>query len=463
MHNKLRQIFFIMCCITLANNLQAQVNSPYSRIGLGNIFPTTFTASNGMGGLSIAQFSEGLSANNIQFMNPATYSYLSKTIFDIGVYANFLSLQTNTEDFTSGNANLSYFAFGFSPNNKKTRHDFGFSTGLIPFSGFQYNIEKDSINTTDTLIGLQTTNYRGEGTLYQYYLGAGYNYKFGKDTLRRGNYKSSIGVGINTGYLFGNLQNITVAYFPENTNSLATKYVRSTEVNGGLFSAGITYQTTFGRYDMNRDGDNKNSDTLYTFNFGAGFSPQLLVDGTQSVSWYTIAKAGDIEQITDTLLVENDTSASILIPAQFHAGISINNYKALGERTRFSVGSEFSTMLWGNFQGFQYSDSLANSFRLKIGTEVIPIRPEKTGKIRRPIIYRFGGYGGKSNLVINGVQLSDFGITAGMGIPVGVSRLNISANLGFRGNNSDLQETYINFGAGFNLYDLQWFQKRQQN
>ncbi|MFN0274259.1 MAG: hypothetical protein ACKVPJ_00815 [Chitinophagales bacterium] len=454
------RIFFLATFYLCFPLLHAQVNSPYSRIGLGNIFPTTFTGSNGMAGLSVAQFGEGLLYNNIQFNNPATYSYLSKTVFDVGLYANFLTLQTSTEQFTSGDANLSYFALGFSPNNKKTRHDVGFSTGLIPFSGFQYNIEQDSSDLIDTLIGLQTTNYRGTGQLNQFYIGGAYNYKFGKDTLRQGNFHNSIGAGINIGYLFGSLENITVASFPETSNSYSTKYVRDTEIGGGLFSAGITYQTTFGKYDLGTK-DEKKSDTLYTLNFGASFSPQLAVNGTQSVSWFTILKLGDVESITDTLLIENDTSATILIPSQFNLGLSFNNYKTLDDkRTKFSVGAEFTTALWSNFEGFQYSDSLQNSYRVKLGTEIIPPRNKKD---KRLITYRFGAYAGKSQLVINNTQLSDFGITAGTGLPVGISRLNLSANLGFRGYNADLNETYVNFGLGFNLNDLQWFQKRQQN
>lgn len=453
----LLQAAFIFCIPLLT---QAQVNSPYSRIGLGNIFPSTFTASNGMAGLSVAQFGEGLLYNTIQFNNPATYSYLSKTVFDVGLYANFLTLQTSTEEFTSGDANLSYFSFGFSPNNKRTRHDVGFSTGLIPYSGFQYNIQQDSTDITDTLIGLQSTNYRGTGQLYQFYVGGGYNYKFGKDTLRKGNYHNSIGAGINIGYLFGSLENVTVASFPETSNSYSTKYERDTEIGGSLFSAGITYQTTFGKYDL-RTTQEKKSDTLYTLNFGASISPQLAVNGTQSVGWYTIVKVGTIESITDTLLIENDTSATILIPAQFNVGLSFNNFRTLDEnRTKFSVGAEFTTAMWSNFEGFQYSDSLANSYRIKLGTEIIPPR---TRKDKRLISYRFGAYAGKSQLKINNTQLSDFGITAGSGLPVGLSRLNLSANLGFRGYNAELNETYFNFGIGFNLNDLQWFQRRQQN
>ncbi|MBC8046758.1 MAG: hypothetical protein H7Y00_08185 [Fimbriimonadaceae bacterium] len=460
MRNYFQKAIYLLLFITFFScSVFAQVNSPYSRIGLGNIFPTTFSASNGMGGLTVAQFSDlFVYGNNIQYTNPATYSFLSKTVFEVGVYANFLNLQTSTDEFTSGDANLSYFAFGFSPNNKRSQHDFGFSAGLIPYSGFQYNIQQDSLNVTDTLIGTQSINYRGDGTLYQFYGGLGYNYKFGEDSIHKATYHNSIGVGVNGGYLFGSLENITVASFPDAGNSFSTKYVRGTDMGGGIMNAGLTYQTTFGKYDK-RDIENK-VDTLYTLNIGASFSPSIQIDGTQSISWFTVKKFDEVEQIVDTLLIKNDTSTSIVIPAQFTAGLSFNNFKNQdGSKTKFSVGAEYTTTLWSQYEGFQYSDSLANSYRIKIGAEIIPSREDKT---KRLIPYRFGAYVGKSYVVVDGEQLSDFGITIGSGIPFGISRLNIAANLGFRGNNAEIQETYANFSLGFNLNDLYWFQKREK-
>ena len=113
--------------------LSAQVNSPYSRYGLGNIFPATFGAANGMAGVSAAYFTP----TNINYLNPASYSELNFAIFEVGAAGNVLSLETATEKFTSGDGNLSYLAFGFPLFKQLRRHKFGLSFGLIPYSGFQ--------------------------------------------------------------------------------------------------------------------------------------------------------------------------------------------------------------------------------------------------------------------------------------------------------------------------------------
>ena len=83
-------IFNLAVLLIIQLQISAQVNSPYSRIGLGNIFPTTFSASTGMGGISMAQFN----ITDIQFSNPASYSFLSKAVFEVGLNADYLNLKS---------------------------------------------------------------------------------------------------------------------------------------------------------------------------------------------------------------------------------------------------------------------------------------------------------------------------------------------------------------------------------
>ena len=78
-----------------------------------------------------------------------------------------------------------------------------------------------------------------------------------------------------------------------------------------------------------------------------------------------------------------------------------------------------------------------------------------------------------SNLIVDGVQLNDIGITAGTSIPLGFgdnvlpsfrsSRMNVFINAGQRGSNTDISETYYNFGVGFTLVDSGWFRKFKLN
>ncbi|HMU69330.1 MAG TPA: hypothetical protein PKC38_04950, partial [Chitinophagales bacterium] len=76
-------------------------------------------------------------------------------------------------------------------------------------------------------------------------------------------------------------------------------------------------------------------------------------------------------------------------------------------------------------------------------------------------------------LIIDGVQLNDVGFSAGLAIPMGYgenvlpyyrnSKINMFLNVGQRGANADISETYFNFGVGFSMIDLGWFMKYKLN
>src|SRR5690349_4435336 len=69
---------------------QAQTeNSPYSRYGLGDIVPSQNILTRGMGGISAAYFD----FQSINFINPASYSRLKVTTFDLGLEVDSRTLR----------------------------------------------------------------------------------------------------------------------------------------------------------------------------------------------------------------------------------------------------------------------------------------------------------------------------------------------------------------------------------
>ena len=149
----LRKVFLLLA-VFASLPVVAQLNSPYSRIGIGNIYTPTMGASAGLAGNTQANFLP----TEISFQNPAAYPFLFKSVLDVGVSGRVLNLDDGTDQFTSADGNLSYIAYGFSPDNNRSRHDFGASTGLLPLSTANYNI--DIINSsTDTILGTQEANY----------------------------------------------------------------------------------------------------------------------------------------------------------------------------------------------------------------------------------------------------------------------------------------------------------------
>lgn len=447
--------------------LSAQINSPYSRFGIGNLFPASFEVSNGMGGISATLFNPYV----INYLNPASYAGIRYAMFDVGGYANVLSLETVDEQYTSGDGNLSHFAFGFPMLKKLRNQNFGISFGLIPYSSFQYNIIND-IPSPDDALGTTEYNYIGNGDLYQFYGGLGYQINSKPDTIpssrdtvpsKSGDtiiVSSSFSIGANIAYLFGGLSSYTYASFPDQENSQTTKLSRENRIGGMIYNFGLGYE--FHMF--------KNKTDLHTWRFGASMNPDITVNGLQSVLWTNILRNGNYEFVTDTLYSAPDTSGSITLPLTYRAGISYSFNSSDEKKNQYTISSEFTQSLWDNYEGFQSSGSLTNSWRLMLGSEFIP---KTVNKKKASTSYRVGLFTGTSNLQIDGQQLRENGLTFGFGIPIGTgnlpaselrfSKINISATIGTRGSTDYIKETFYNFGIGFTLADAGWFRKYRLN
>src|SRR6476659_1485203 len=94
-------IFLI--CSNIAYN---QENSPFSRYGLGDIYPQQSIASRGMGGLS----STFTSTQSINTVNPASYGSLGIVTYDFAISIDVRSLRSATpvEKYKSTNFLPSY-------------------------------------------------------------------------------------------------------------------------------------------------------------------------------------------------------------------------------------------------------------------------------------------------------------------------------------------------------------------
>src|ERR1700749_2047004 len=108
-------ITFLLAAVAFGARSQstATSSSPYSKYGLGDISNTGISPQNiAMGGIATAT-NDISRYNNINSLNPASYSYLQLTTIDVGIYSNALILQ-QTGQSTQANANfrLSHVAFG---------------------------------------------------------------------------------------------------------------------------------------------------------------------------------------------------------------------------------------------------------------------------------------------------------------------------------------------------------------
>ena len=136
---------FLGCCLQIS----AQENSPYSRYGLGDQVPSGNIISRGMGGVSTAYFDYRSINYSINFMNPATYSRISSTTFDLGFEVDNRTLRepNNPNKFSSASANISYVQLGIPllRNPVFGKRAWGINLGLKPATRINYKIENNEL------------------------------------------------------------------------------------------------------------------------------------------------------------------------------------------------------------------------------------------------------------------------------------------------------------------------------
>ncbi|MDP3682373.1 MAG: hypothetical protein Q8S01_00430, partial [Ignavibacteria bacterium] len=150
--------------------LFAQVNSPYSRYGIGEIEYSYSARRAGMGGLGVAMDDNAF----ISMLNPAAWHSISLTRIEMATYfnGNFVKDQ-NQKSFYSGGY-FSGFSFAF-PISKQ--YGIAFAMGLVPLSKVAYESKVSVINPA-TQTEDYSLIYSGDGGLSKVFLGTSYSLPF---------------------------------------------------------------------------------------------------------------------------------------------------------------------------------------------------------------------------------------------------------------------------------------------
>jgi len=463
-------MFILLSGWTFFAFAQPANNSPYARYGLGNLNSGINVRSEGLGGLSIAMREDSI-PYLVNFLNPASYTGLGFTAFDIGVYANVATISTSTQSQNVNRANLSYFAFGFPILKLRVKNDrdtteipegdrkirevnkrvfWGGAFGLREFSSMNYAARESFTDITGTFGGDTAFNYsylfQGDGSVNQFFIG------LGLEPVK------NLSIGLNASFLFGRLNRVQRLEFDEEY-FFSVKSERYTDVGGFYVDYGVQYRLGLKR--------NK-----HVLTFGSTFAHPMKVraNSTHLARTYTLTVFGE-DNHRDTALYRVVKGGSITMPWKYGFGV---NWK-VGEK--WLLGVEHSQELWSTFRDVEgKNDSLSDAWKTAIGLEFKPSVPHTNrgfwayfGKMQ----YRFGGYYSMTQYDINGTQLPDYGITLGFGFPLRRTRLpgknefiqsmiNFAVQWGQRGTTerSLLLENYWNFKLGFTLND-KWFIKRK--
>lgn len=424
---KVSILCFLVGFFLVANNATAQDNSPYSRYGLGDLNNNQNTVNRGMGGVSQA-YGDPTSVN---FINPASYSNLLLTTFDVGVEAGSRSISDKNASFNSGFGTLSYLQIGI-PVRKK----WGINLGLRPVTRVSYNIQESQDKIFfDTLKLPVASRYQGSGGLYQLYAGTG---------VGIGNFS----IGVNLGYLFGNIENNTRVIYPV-TDINASRHMTRISYSSFFYKVGVQYKAK-----LNKDMD---------LTLGASGSLQQNMSVRQenlSESLVYNASTNDFTSL-DSVKSEKGPKGTVIYPQELGAGFMLRKLD------KWQIGMDFNTTQWNNFRKFDQPDSLQNSWKLAIGGQFVPNATALSGYWNR-VAYRLGAYYGLDYLKLGGQNMNIMGFTLGAGLPVRrmpysnqYSMVNVAFDVAHRGNNNTaLKENIYRLSLGFTLSD-RWFIKKK--
>lgn len=403
--------------------ISAQENSPYSRYAIGNLKATENVVHRGMGGVCLAD-DQALVANPD---NPASYSYLKLTSFQLGLEGISNNIRNSVTATRTGALTVAYLNMGM-PISKRM----GLSFGLMPVSRAKYSMQQ-----TDEIPGISKVvyDYYGGGATQKIYIGTSYKFK-------------DYSFGINTGYLFGNLVNSSDVSFTDTLKILSSSVSSRTVLGGFFLQAGAMM--------------NKKLNDEYRLVLGATYTLSQNLNANKDTYWKSFM--GDVIEPDYQYNVDSviEKKGKVIIPAKFGAGIMLH----AGEN--WKIGLDFNTSNWENYRAYEMKDSTCSSWMLKFGGSYTP-EPNAINQTWKRMTYRAGVYTGQDILSFNGTDLKVNGFTLGIGYPIrrsgynlSIGQLNASIDIGKRGtvSNGLIAEGYTRFCVGFTFND-KWFTKRK--
>jgi len=444
MHIKIR---LLVVCLAIAGSMMGQQNdnSPFSRFGIGDISDNNFNHSRQMSGLG-ASYLDGY---HINIVNPASYSFLNSTAFDIGLFAKRTWIEDSKTTTKIWSGNLDYISLAFpltNPINEvydgvRSNYKLGMAITLMPHSTVGYNISSlDSIAG----IGLFNRNYVGTGGTYKLLWGNSLRYK-------------DFSFGVNAGYLFGKIQYERNAVYQASEFAYNTILSNDYNVSGFLWNAGVMYTKVLNAKALK---DNRNlpskrislglhANSATGFNTSSNINDRLL----QQIS----TNVFNIDTINSVL----DSAGRGRLPAEVGLGLTFYS----GEKS--AIGINYSTSFWSQYFNEASGDlkgELKNASKVSIGGYYRPNYKSFDNFFKR-IYYRYGAYYNTDPRVVANEQIKTYGVTMGFGMPFvfqrKISHVNLGLNLGVRGQNTPISEKFVKITLGVTFNDDEWFLKKK--
>jgi hypothetical protein len=399
-------------------------NSPYSALGIGELYSPGNITNMGMGDVGVSN----ANAFYLNLQNPALLARRSRfTVFEVGLMGQSKTISQNISNSVRSQSNfagnLSYLALSFPANSRWT-----VALSLKPYTYVNYNIQK-----FEAVPGTQYNaeyNYTGRGGL-------------NKATFSNGfRLTKNIYAGVEASFLFGNITNSSDARAIVNTSTdIRINHLNRTNYSDIVWKLGAAWRPKI--------------NDKWALNVGATYDPQIRVKAVQTDIYQQTTLSGQAIASPDTLRLNSNAYSTL--PQQMHFGVSIEKSNTL------LFGIDVGLQNWSKYRTAENKPgNLVDAMNISAGLEYTP-KPT-SNRYKDLITYRAGfQYNQLPYLASNGVQLNDINGSLGVSIPLGayfVNHVTLSLVGGQRGvlSGTQIKEQYFRFGLGFSLNDL-WFRK----
>jgi len=401
-------IFVLVTSISVA---QEGTTSPYSFYGIGTLKFKGTAENRSMGGIGV--FSDSIHVN---LQNPAAVADLRLINYTVGASFKQVTQKTETEQQNAHTTSLDYLAIGVPMGR------FGANFGIIPYTSVGYDIL--DVNDNDV------TQFTGRGGLNRAFVTLAYNVMPG------------LSVGADVNYNFGNIRNTAITQ--QEGVEFATREFNRSDLIGFSFNLGAMYKTMVT--------DNLQLSTSITYTPETDFQ----AENTRNIASVRFAPSG-ATTIDSRDIDVSDTDFTF--PSQYTLGAGI------GKPKNWFVGLEYTDQKTSNFNNrtFEVDNVTFNdASKFRAGGFYIP-NYNAIGNYFQRVVYRAGARFEETGININGEDINEFGISFGVGLPVGriFSNINVGFEVGRRGTKSSglVQENFFNTFLSLSLND-KWFEKR---
>lgn len=391
---------------------QEGTTSPYSFFGIGTLKFKGTVENRFMGGLGVYNDSIHL---NIQ--NPASVANLRLVNYSLAGSHKFNKLATADDSQNATTTSLDYLALGI-PMGK-----FGASFGLIPYTSSGYKLQNEDATSI--------TQYSGTGGLNKAFFQLAYQIT------------PELSIGADANYNFGNIEN--VAATTQEGVQLGTRETNRSDLLGFSYNIGVIYQRMI----------TENLELISA----ATYTPetQFASENTRTLETTLTLPSGTVTGVDIRDIPVADTDFTF--PSQITVGAGI------GKPKKWFVGVDYTSQKTSNFTNrtFELENvSFEDASKYKFGGFYIP-NYNSIGNYWRRVVYRTGFRFEETGINVNGEAINEFGISFGVGLPVGrlFSNVNVGFEFGQRGttNAGLVKETFFNTFISLSLND-RWFEKR---